>query len=404
MNARLDQVLLRGGGGFVALAVALLVVACAPAAPPAPTTAPPRPTAAAAPPAVAPTAAPAPTTAPTTGPAAKAVDKPPEQPAAKSSPSFAGKTIRLIVGASAGGGFDLWGRTIARHLGKYLPGRPTAIVENQPAGSGRVAASLLYNKEPKDGTAIGQFSSTHVLSQLVGEAGIEFDMGKFNWIGRVEANTPTCMVRRDLGIKSFKELVDSKREVILGATAPGGGMYNFPAVVKYATGVNFKIVPGYQGQSPTANAIERGEVDGFCVQWEPAKAALPQWFETSPHYVVTLVQQGPKRHTDIPDVPLAEEFATSEQNKRLILVSNAPNAPMVTYVSYAAPPGVPAPELAALRQGFAAVFKDPEFLADSARAKLEPSYQGPEEITKVLNDVLSSPPEIVQLLKKVIFP
>lgn len=275
------------------------------------------------------------------------------------------------------------------------------IVENQSAGSGRAAANLLYNKEPKDGTVFGQFSSTQVLNQLVGETGLEFDMGKFNWIGRAEASTPTCMIRRELGIKSFRELVESKREVVLGATAPGGSMYNFPTMVKYATGVNFKIVSGYQGQAPTVNAIERGEVDGFCNQWEPVKSTLPQWFETSPPYVTTLVQQGPKRHNDLPDVPLAEEFATSEQNKRLIQVSNAP---MSVFVSYAAPPGVPAPELAALREAFAAMFKDPQFLAETARAKLEPNYLGPEGISKEISDVLSTPPEIVQVLKKVLFP
>ncbi|MBI4494459.1 MAG: hypothetical protein HY690_16880 [Chloroflexi bacterium] len=379
----------------------LLMAACAPPAP-APTAAPAKPA-----PTAAPAAQPAATAQPAAKPAATAapVAKPTAQPAATAVPkpavSFAGKTFKVIAGGAPGGGFDTWARLIARHMPRYLPGNPTMIVENVPAATGVVAANTIYNTAEKDGTVFGTFSASLILRQLVGDKDLQADMSKFSWLGVAEGNTPTCAVRSELGIKTYRELLQSKREVVIGATGVGGSTYNFPKALNVATGSTFKIVVGYQGTTNIRAAMERGEADGFCNEWESVKSTSPEWLKGSPPFIYVLVQQGPKKHPDLQEVPLGEEFATTEEMKQLLRVVNVP---LAFFKSFVAPPGVPAAEMATIRQAYAAVFKDRSFEEEAHKVQAEPGYQPPEEVLKTVKDLLSAPPQVVEAVKKVINP
>src|SRR5581483_4800527 len=182
---------------------------------------------------------------------------------------YRGKTLRLVVGFAPGGGYDIWARLLAKHLGRHIPGNPAVIVENKPGAGSMLAANLVYNSEPKDGTVVVTFNSQMVLQQLLSQPGLEFDARRFQWLGSASSGQNACMVRRELGITDARQLIGpGGREVVMGGEAPGSGITDTPAVMNAALGTRFKIIYGYEGASKVQLAVESGEVDGFCLTWD----------------------------------------------------------------------------------------------------------------------------------------
>jgi len=311
---------------------------------------------------------------------------------------YQGKTVHLIVGFTAGGGFDTLGRLVARHLGSHIPGNPTIVVDNMPGASGLVAANYVYSAAPKDGTVIAVFSEPGLQGQLLKADGVQFDARNFNWLGSTQVQTNLCIARTDSGITNFQQLLQpGGSQLIVGTTGPGSNIHDFPAALRGALNANFKLVSGYPGTADISLAVESGEVQGICTPWESVKVSRPHWFEGSPPFATILVQQGTERHPDLPNVPLAEEFAQNDEQRQVIRAATSTLAMSKPLV---APPGVPPERVAALRQAFVETMKDPELIADAEQSNIDLSVKSPEQVEKIVAQVLDSPPNVAQRLKE----
>jgi tripartite-type tricarboxylate transporter receptor subunit TctC len=190
---------------------------------------------------------------------------------------FRGKTISIVVGSGAGGGFDTTARLVARHIGKHIPGAPTLIVVNMPGGGGLVAANHVFSAAPKDGTVIGLFHEAQMMNQLTGGEGVNFDLRQFNWLGSSYDDPNVCIVRTDAGVTSFHEMIGNARMIAVGGTGPGSNTYDAPRVLAAATGASLKAVAGYPTTNDVRIGVERGEIQGMCLGWESVKSASSQW-------------------------------------------------------------------------------------------------------------------------------
>ena len=380
-------------------AALLLAAACAPAAPPAP------PTPTANPAAVTPSPAGG-SAAPSPSPAARPtayntlpVPSVSEQARRDAEAVFRGKTARIIVGLSAGGGYDTMARTVARHLGKHLPGNPTIIVENQTGAAGAVAANTVFNTAPRDGTVLHLFTETLLQSQMLGQEGIQFDARQFVWLGSTQVQTITCIARADSGIASFQDLLGGAKQLRVGATSPGTNTHDFPTTLKGALGANIQVVPGYPGTNEIRLAMERGETNGACIPWESLKVTSAQWFAGPDRFARVLVQQGAEKHPDLQDVPLAEELAPSPRERQII---RAITGALAISKPFVAPPGVPPERAAVLRAAFLETMNDPEFRQDAERTGVELQPSSPEATQRIADEILSTPPDVVSELKRIL--
>src|SRR5690242_5839939 len=188
------------------------------------------------------------------------------QPASE---SLAGKTVSLIIGFGAGGGYDLWGRTVARHLGKHLPGNPTVVPMNMPGAGSYVATSYIYNTAPKDGTVLGIIARDAALGPITGEPGARFDPTKLSWIGSPTTETNVCIAFHTSPVKTVEDL--KTKQLILGDTGPGTGTRSYPKALKDLLGLKFKLVSGFPSSADVFLAMERGEVDGICESLDSVK-------------------------------------------------------------------------------------------------------------------------------------
>ncbi|MBI4493251.1 MAG: hypothetical protein HY690_10735 [Chloroflexi bacterium] len=376
------------------VAGAFAAAACAPAAQPGPTTPParPAPTVASAGPEAKPAATAAPAKPAATQPPAA---RPAEKPDLKAIEEFyQGKTIRIIVGYSAGGGFDTYARTLARHLGSHLPGNPTAVVENVPGAGSLKAANQLFKLTKPDGLTFGTFNEFQLLSQLTGQQGVEFDARQFSWVGSSYTSHVACVARKDTGLATFQDLLKASQPFVVGGTAPGSETDDFPRVLRATTGAKLKLVSGYEGTSKIRLAVESREVDGACWSWQSIKSTAQQWLDEK--YVNVLVQQSREgRHPDLKEIPVAEEFARDDAGRQALRAWAAPQA---MSKPFAAPPGVPAERLAALQQAFMATFKDPAFLDDARKANLDVEPKAGPQVLEVAREVLSAPPGVARKL------
>lgn len=334
------------------------------------------------------------------GPTERAAQAPAATPDVRAVEDFyRGKTVRIIVGFTAGGGFDVVGRLVARHLPKHIPGNPTVVVENMTGAGGLVASNHLYHNAPKDGTVLGVFPEPNLQAQLLRAEGVQFDARDFNWLGSTQVQTNTCVARTDSGITSMRALQEGGRQIIIGTTGPGTNLHDFPAALKGALNANIRLVPGYPGAADMALALESGEITGFCRPWESLKATHSHWFSGSSPFATILVQQGLERHPELPNVPLAEELARTQEERQVIRLSSSTNAISKPLV---APPGVPADRVAVLRQAFVATMQDPELLREAENANIDLSVKRADQVETILNGVLNSPSDIAQRLKAVL--
>ena len=341
--------------------------------------------------ACAPAAAPQPAPAPA-APAAAAPSPTPAGP-----PFYAGKTIRIIVGYAAGGGYDTYSRLIAKYIGKHIPGNPTAVVENMVGAGSLIAANNLYKVAKPDGLTFGTFGEGLVLQQALGNKDVEFDGRKFAWLGAADQSTVACAVKASRGMKTISDAVGSPKPLILGATAVGSNTYDFPKALIAALGANIQIVAGYGGTSDMRLAAERGEVEGGCWTWESIKVTWKEAVESGD--VVILVQQRATRAPELPNVPLATELAKTDEAKQIFTAVTSPSFMTKPFATH---PDTPADRVKLLQDGLAATFKDREFLDEAAKAKLEVNAVTAEGVAKIVADLLAISPEVAKKLEQVL--
>ena len=309
---------------------------------------------------------------------------------------FRGKTINIYVGSSAGGGYDTYGRLVARHLGKHIPGQPTIVVQNMPGAGSNKAASYLYNVAPKDGTAIGAIFPGAVLQPLLGDTAVQHDPNKFIFLGSANSDVYHCFSRTDGPAKTFRDVL--QREVILGASNEGGTTRDLPAMMNNLAGAKFRIVTGNAGSKEIGLAVERNEVHGACgIGWTGFTTLYPHWFEKK--LVTITLQLSVKGHAELnaKGVPLATEFARSKEDRQameLVLSQGVFGRPFVL------PPGVPQARTDALRKAFMAAMTDPALVADAKKANLDLEALSGADLQTLIASLYALPANIVERAKQ----
>jgi tripartite-type tricarboxylate transporter receptor subunit TctC len=297
-----------------------------------------------------------------------------------------------VIGYAPGGGYDLYARTLGRHIGRHIPGRPNIVVQNMPGAGSIKAANFLYTIAPKDGTTFGGFSRGAVIDPLLGRGeGTQYDMRKFGWLGSISNEVGVCAFRSAVGIKSFADM--RTKPSIIGATGAGADSDVFPTVLRKMFKLPVKLVAGYVSAAEVVVAIKRGEVDGRCGwSWSSLMSWNRDLYESKQIDVV--LQLAAKKIDELSHVPLIIDLAETEQQKtalKLIVSRQTMARP------YVAPPGVPAERLAALRAAFEATMKDPAFLAEAKKQDLEVLPVFGAEADTLVRDVYATPPDIVKL-------
>ena len=307
---------------------------------------------------------------------------------------YAGKTIELIVGYPPGGSNDVYGRAVARFIGRHIPGNPQVVFRNMPGAGSILAANHIYNVAPKDGTVLGLLAATNTLDEKLGASGVKFETAKFTWVGRISSAVNVTAMWNTSKIKTIDDAF--KTESALGATGTGSTVYVYPNVLNRVLGTKFKLVMGYGGSNEAMLAMERGEIDGHSTSWEAYKSAHPDWIRDKKINVV--VQYGLSRHPDLPDVPTCVEIAKTDEEKQILrAVVNATEIGKAILSS----PGVPKERAEALRKAFMDMTQDGEFIAELDKMRVELTPLPGARLQELVQEVGNLTPDLVQKIKAV---
>jgi tripartite-type tricarboxylate transporter receptor subunit TctC len=306
-----------------------------------------------------------------------------------------GKNLTMLIGFGPGGGYDRWGRTVARHIGKHLPGKPTGVSQNMPGAGSYNAANTIFSISPKDGTVMGIIARDAPLGPLTGQAGARFDPLKISWIGTPTTETNVCIARAQADVKKVEDL--QTKELILGETGAGTGTRSYPKALSAILGMKFRLIAGFPSSSDVFLAMERGEVDGICESLDSVHGKKPDWI---PKRVVNvLFQGGDAINQEIKDVPHILQFAKTDQQRAEITFLYAGQGIGRPFV---APPDMPPARLAMLRDAFNATMKDPEFVAEVQKQNLDLDPRTGEQLEKLIRDIYATPKPIVEKIGELI--
>jgi tripartite-type tricarboxylate transporter receptor subunit TctC len=305
---------------------------------------------------------------------------------------YAGKTVTIIVGYKAGGGYDATARVLARHLPKHIPGKPTIIVQNMPGANSMIAANHVYSVAKPDGLTIGTFNRNLPIAQLTKVDGVKFDMRKFVWIGSAASESTILAIRSDLPYKNWEDLKRANKPVVIGATGPGANTYDFPLLLKELLGVNLKIVTGYSSSADIMLAIERKEVDGRAGSYTSIRPFIDRKL-VRPIVRARAIEKG------IEQLPVDENLATNARAKAIMALRSAPE---VIGRPYVMPPGTPEETAKIMREAFVKVLNDKELVAESTKAKMDLEFVSGDEAQKVIKEMLEQPKDVVDEFSKYI--
>ena len=298
--------------------------------------------------------------------------------------------ITMLVGSGAGGGYDVYARAFARHWSNHIPGHPAIIAKNVPAAAGLQAASTLYNNADRDGATIGAFTNGAAMDPLFGNSGAHYDPRRFAWLGSIGKLENVCATWHTSPVRTIAAA--REREVVVAAAGATSNTAIVPKLLNALIGTRFKVIAGYDPGSGLTIAVESGEAEGICgLSWSTMKASRPRW--VSDHLLNVIVQMGLTKLRDLPDVPSALDLVREPESKQvmeLILMRQEAGRP------FAAPPGVPADRIAALRTAFEETLRDPTFVADAQKTQLEIEPMTGEEIEAMLAKAYAAPKVIVQ--------
>jgi tripartite-type tricarboxylate transporter receptor subunit TctC len=312
---------------------------------------------------------------------------------------YKGKTVKIVVGFSAGGGFDTYARTIARHLGKHVAGNPSIIVENMTGAGSLIAANHVYKAAKPDGLTIGHFIGGLFLGQVLGQPGIEFDARKFEFIGAPISDHVVCALTKASGITSVEKWLASKTPIKMGGIAPGTSTPdNATRILKAALGLPIQLVTGYKGTADIRLAAESGEVAGGCWGWDSVSVTWRKALDSGDAVVV--LQANRRGHPDLP-IPQAIQFAKTEEARKMIDVGIHGDSDIVR--TYTLPPGTPKDRVQLLRKAFDATLKDPEFVADAKKSRLNVEPIAAEDLEKDIAGLFKLDPALVTKLKDVLY-
>ncbi|MGH7797077.1 MAG: Bug family tripartite tricarboxylate transporter substrate binding protein [Candidatus Binatia bacterium] len=309
---------------------------------------------------------------------------------------YKGKTMRFVCGAAPGGGYDLSARMIGRHMSKHIPGNPTIIVDNMTGAGHRVAANYLYNRSEPDGLTVGVWNFALVLFQTLGDKSLRLDPRKLGWIGAPTKGTPVCAMMGHSGLKTFKEVMASTKEIKVAGTGAGTTYEDLPKILNLTLKTNFKVVSGYDGTGPSLVAMRSQEVQGACWTWESMKSRGRSMLDAKgDDKLIPFLIHRRLPDPEVKDLPLIPDLLKGED--------------LALYKSWAAtyeaqrpfilPPGMPRERLELLRKAFADTMKDPEFLAEAKKSKFDTTYVSGEEIEKYTEEILAISPQTREKLQ-----
>lgn len=309
---------------------------------------------------------------------------------------YRGKTIRFIVGASPGGGYDTYTRTAARHIGKHFPGNPTPVVQNMTGAGGLIVANYLYNKVRPEGLTVGVWNNVFLLHEALGSRRVHFEGRNFGWVGAPVTGWPSCAVMGFTGVETYDDLVKSGKPLKVGSA--GGTGTTLPTILNIASGKElFDIVPGYKGTSKVRLAMQARELGGVCMAFESMRVTARSMLDAQGgDKLVPILVYGNPPDAEVRDVPRVRDLVKGEDNVAML------NAWGVQY-NFQRPltlsPGTPKERVAAWRKAYAATLRDPAFLADARKSKLNVVYVSGEEAEKHVDTILSMSPETRERLK-----
>jgi tripartite-type tricarboxylate transporter receptor subunit TctC len=303
---------------------------------------------------------------------------------------YKGKTVELYIGYSVGGGYDLYARVLARHIGKFIPGHPTIVPKNMEGAGSLRLANWLYRVAPKDGTVFGIIGRGTAFDPVLGEPGAQFDGTKFSWIGSANDEVSVCVAWQGTGVTSFEDL--RTKEVTVGGTGVSADTDQFPRIINGVLGTKMRIVSGYPGGNDVVLAMERGEVQGRCGwSWSSVKSTHGAWIDD--HKIAVLAQLSLTKHAELGDVPIVEDLAKTDEQRqilKLIFARQTMGRPFL------APPAVPQDRVETLRKAFMDTMNDKDFLADAEKAQLEITPVSGDKVQALVQEIYQTPPEIAK--------
>src|SRR5918999_4296108 len=322
----------------------------------------------------------------------------PEQPAGAQE-FYKDKTIRFIVGYSAGGSFHLYTRVIGRHFSKHVPGNPTTLVENMTGASGIIAANHLYKIAKPDGLTIGAWAAPLVLQQIMGNEAVQFDARKFGYLGVPSPYDTVCTFNDKSGIATIDDWFKAKRPMKISSIGPGTSTSDIPRLLKTALNLPLDVLEGYKGGADARLAVESGEVDGYCGSWQTVETVWRNAYESGKIHAV--LQASLESHPKYKQVPVAIHYAKTDLAKQLVTVADSAHGAQFPYT---VPPGLAKDRLELLQKAFVNTLKDPEFLSEATKSKLDIEVIDGPTITKKFGALFDLQPATVAKLKEVLLP
>jgi len=311
---------------------------------------------------------------------------------------YKGKTIQWVVGGTAGGGYDAYTRLIARHFSQYVPGKPATVVQNMPGAAMLIAANYTYNSAPRDGTVIGNWSGPLILQHMMGNQAVQFDGRKFGWLGMPTADALVCITTERSGIRTAEDWRKAKTRVKLGAIGSGTSGTDDTKILAAVTDLPLQLIEGYKGTADIRIAAETGEVDGTCAfGWQSAKVTWANALKAKQIHVV--LQTMIESHPELKGVPLAVDFAKTDEGKKLLRIAAELYGKQRLY---SLPPQVPEQRLRTLQKAFIATLKDPQLVAEAEKAKLEIDPIDGPGIEKMVNGLYEIEPAVVSRVKQIL--
>jgi len=314
--------------------------------------------------------------------------------AAKAEDFYRGKTITLLVGNTAGGGYDFYARMLVRTMGKYIPGEPSFIVKNQAGAGGKVLANELYSKTTPDGLTFGMLARDNPIEPLMGVSGARFKSEEFTWIGTsstYEDDAYCLVIRADVPFKTMEDVQQPGRPLLLGGLAAGGSDTDITLIAREVFKLNTQLIRGYGGSAELNVAIQRGEVEGRAIGMSSLQTGMPDWLRDGK--LRYLLQFGHERRwKGLPDIPTAREIANSADDKALLELAELP---FLMARPFMAPPGIPQSLAEILKKAFMDAHKDPDYLKEAALMKIDVSPLSGDEIAKIVIRITQTPPAVV---------
>jgi tripartite-type tricarboxylate transporter receptor subunit TctC len=314
---------------------------------------------------------------------------------------YKGKQVTMVIGSTPGGGYDLYGRLVARHIAKYIPGNPTVVPSNMGGAASLVATQYIANVGPKDGTSIGAIYPQVVLELLMGDkSSVKLDPRKLNYLGSANSEVYICMVRADMPVKTLDDAI--KTEVVMGSTAPGSSSHDFTLLLNNVLGTKFRLVSGYPGNQQIALALEKREIDGACgTGWSTLSSARPHWLRDG--FIRLIAQEGLKGSPELDalKVPMAIDHAKTPEQRAIMEIVYSQ---LLFGRPFVVAPEVPADRVEALQAAFLAALKDPELLAEAKRVNLDIVPLPGPEVKAMVERLFATPPQVVEKTKQALQP